>query len=110
VDAAATIRRQQTIQFGVYTVREETILGIEIALTLHDQKQSMCADVTINDGSKEIHTMRKHCQEQQLFIGKMYKSQRVFTAIMKHNRVFFRRLVCSMENQVTGSLDSATAE
>jgi hypothetical protein len=31
----------------------------------------MCADETINDGSKKIHTMREHGQEEQLLVGKM---------------------------------------
>ncbi len=79
-----------------------------MALMLHDQKQSMmCADVTINDGSKEIYTIRKHHQEQPLLVGKMDTSHIEFTVIMKHNRVF-RRLVCSRKNQVMGSLELAT--
>jgi hypothetical protein len=54
--------------------------------------------------------MRKHHQEQQVVIGKMDTSQRVFTVIIKHDKQGFRRLVCSMENQVMGSLDLTTVE
>jgi hypothetical protein len=70
----------------------KTISDIEIALTLHDRKRSICADETIINGSKEIRPMREAQSRTAIDHGKMDTRQRAFTTIWKHNRVF-RRLV-----------------
>jgi hypothetical protein len=51
---------------------------------------NLCADVTINDGSKEIHTMKEASPRTAIVHGKMDMRQRAFTAIWKDNRVFRR--------------------
>jgi hypothetical protein len=53
--------------------------------------------------------MKEASPKTAIVHGKMDTRQRAFTAIWKDNQVF-RRLVYSGENQVMGSLDSATVE